>query len=52
MSICARIVVAVTLHEVNGTPNAKTCAKRDNKGLKNGDSLIEKCHKLKLAGII
>ena len=33
MSICARIVVAVTLHEVNGTPNAKTCAKRDNQSL-------------------
>ena len=46
MSICARIVVAVTFEEVDDTPDAETCAEGDNEGLKNGDSLIEKCHKL------
>ena len=44
MSICARIVVAVTLHEVNGTPNAKTCAKRDNQSLQYTNCAVEKLH--------
>lgn len=41
---CARIVVAVTLHEVNGTPNAKTCAKRDNQSLQYTNCAVEKLH--------
>ena len=52
MSITAGVIVAVTFEEVDDTPDAETIAQSDNKGLKNGDSLIEKCHKLKLAGII
>ena len=44
MSICARIVVAVTLHEVDSPPNAKTCAESDNESLKNGYCAVEKCH--------
>ena len=52
MSIRAGVVVAVTFEEVDDTPDAETSAEGDNEGLKNGDSLIEKCHKLKLAGII
>ncbi len=44
ISICARIVVAVTLHEVNGTPNAKTCAKRDNQSLQYTNCAVEKLH--------
>lgn len=46
MSIRAGVVVAVTFEEVDDTPDAETSAESDNKGLKNGDSLIEKCHKL------
>ena len=46
MSICARVVVAVTFQQVDDTPDAETSAQSDNEGLKNGDSLIEKCHKL------
>ena len=46
MSIRARVVVAVTFEEVDDTPDAETSAEGDNEGLKNGDSLIEKCHKL------
>ena len=46
MSIRAGVVVAVTFEEVDDTPDAETSAESDNEGLKNGDSLIEKCHKL------
>ena len=42
----ARVVVAVTFQQVDDTPDTKTSAQSDNEGLKNGDSLIEKCHKL------
>ena len=52
MSISTRVVVAVTLQEIDDTPDAETSAERNNEGLKNGDSLIEKCHKFNLAGII
>ena len=44
LAFCTRIVVAVTLHEVDSPPNAKTCAKRDNEGLKNSYCAVEKCH--------
>lgn len=46
MSIGAGVVVAVTFQQVDDTPDAETSAQSDNEGLKNGDSLIEKCHKL------
>ena len=35
MSIRARIVVAVTLHEIDNAPNAKSGSKCYNKGLQN-----------------
>ncbi len=44
MSIRAGVVVAVTFQQVDDTPDAETSAEGDNEGLKNGDSLIEKCH--------
>ena len=40
----AGVVVAVTFQQVDDTPDAETSAEGDNEGLKNGDSLIEKCH--------
>ena len=43
---CARIIIAVTFQQVDDTPDAETSAQSNNEGLKNGDSLIEKCHKL------
>lgn len=46
ISIRAGVVVAVTFEQVDDTPDAETSAQSDNEGLKNGDSLIEKCHKL------
>ena len=45
MSIRARIVVAVTLHEVNHAPDTKPGSKCYNKGLQNVYCAIEKCHK-------
>ena len=46
MSIRAGVIGAVALQQVDDTPDAETSAQSDNEGLKNGDSLIEKCHKL------
>ena len=46
MSIRAGVVVAVTFQQVDDTPDAETCTQSNNEGLQNGDSLIEKCHKL------
>ena len=46
LGFCTRVVVAVTFEQVDDTPDAETSAQSDNEGLKNGDSLIEKCHKL------
>ena len=46
MSIRTGVVVAVTFQQVDDTPDAETSAQSDNEGLKNCDSLIEKCHKL------
>lgn len=40
-----RVVVAVTFQEVDDAPDAKTGTESNNEGLKNGDRLIEKCHK-------
>ena len=44
MSICARIVIAVTLHEVDSPPNAKTCAKRDNQSLQYTNCAVKEIH--------
>ena len=46
MGLRTGVVVAVTFQQVDDTPDAETSAQSDNEGLKNGDSLIEKCHKL------
>jgi len=46
MSIRARIVVAVALQQVNGTPDAEACAESYNEGLKNGNCTVEKSHKV------
>ena len=44
MSICARVVVAVTFQQVDDTPDTKTSAQSDNESLKNGNCLFKKCH--------
>ena len=46
MNIGTGVVRAVALQQVDDTPDAETSAQSDNEGLKNGDNLIEKCHKL------
>ena len=44
MSIRARIVVAVALHEIDNAPNAKTSPKSDNKCFQNAYCGSKKCH--------
>ena len=51
MSICAGVIVSVAFQQVNGSPNAETCAKGNNQSLKNADSRVEKFH-ICVAGII
>ncbi len=45
MSICARIVVAVALHQIDYAPNTKPGSKCDNKSLQNVYCAVEKFHK-------
>ena len=45
MSICTRVVVAVTFEQVDNAPDTEPGTERDNEGLENGDCLIEKFHK-------
>ena len=45
MSIRPRVIISVSLHEVDTAPDTKTGAKGNNEGLQNGDCLIEKFHK-------
>ncbi|GEM_PF-6006676 len=45
-----QIIVAVTLQQIDHPPNAKTTAKRDDKGLKNIDRRIKKLHIKTLPG--
>ena len=45
MSIRAGVVVAVTFQQVDDAPYTETGTEGDNKGLENGDCLIEKFHK-------
>ena len=44
MSIRAGVIGAVAFQQVDDAPDTETSAEGDNEGLKNGDSLIEKCH--------
>lgn len=45
MSIRARIVIAVALHQIDYAPDTKPGSKCYNKGLQNVYCAIEKCHK-------
>ena len=44
MSICTRVVVAVTFEQVDNAPDTETGTECDNEGLKNGDCLFKKCN--------
>ena len=44
MSICAGVIVAVTFHQVDCTPNAQASAQSNHQGLQNFNSRIKKCH--------
>ena len=45
LTLRARIVVAVALHEIDNAPDTKPGSKCYNKGLQNVYCAIEKCHK-------
>ena len=51
MSICTGVVVSVAFQQVDGSPDAETCAEGNNQSLKNADSRVEKFH-ICVAGII
>ena len=38
------VIVAVTLQQVDGTPDAKTGTERHNESLQYTDCTVEKCH--------
>ena len=44
MSIRTGVIVAVTLKQVDGTPDAKTGTERHNESLQYTDCTVEKCH--------
>ena len=44
MALCAGVVVALALQQVDGTPDAEACAESYNEGLKNGNCTVEKSH--------
>ncbi len=44
LALRAGVIVAITFHEVDNTPDAETSAKRDNEGLKNAYCTVEECH--------
>ena len=44
MSICARIIISISLKQIDYAPNAKPCSKCDNKCLQNVYCAVEKCH--------
>ena len=46
LGLCAGVIVAVALKQIDCTPDAKTCAQSDNESLKNGYCAIEKCHNI------
>ena len=52
MSICAGVIIAVTFHQVNCTPNAQASAQSNHQGLQDFDSGIEKCHIVYLQKIV
>ena len=44
MSISAGIIIAVSFHEVDCSPNAETCTKCYNECLKYAYCALKKCH--------
>ena len=52
MSIRTRIIISVSLHEIDNAPNAKTCTDGYDEGLKNAYRTVEKCHNAEFAGIL
>ena len=51
LTFSAGVVVSVAFQQVDGSPDAETCAKGNYQSLKNADSRVEKFH-ICVAGII
>ena len=47
LALCAGIIIAVSFHEVDCSPNSKTCTKCYNECLKYAYCAIKKCHIVK-----
>ena len=50
MSIRAGVIIAVTLKQVDGTPDTETGAERHNESLQYTDCTVEECHTSLLNG--
>ena len=46
MSICAGVIVAVTLQQIDDAPDAKASAQGDDESLQYGDCAVEEFHKV------
>lgn len=44
LAFCARIVVAVTFEEVDGSPDCETSAQSDNEGLEDVNRRVKEIH--------
>src|SRR5574344_1891250 len=44
MSICTRVIVTVSFHKIDCTPDSKTCSKCDYKCLQCSYCALKKCH--------
>ena len=49
LGLCTGVVVSVAFQQVNGSPDAETCAKGNYQSLKNTNSRVKKCHRLNVA---
>ena len=46
MSIGTGVVIAVTFQQIDSSPDAKTGTESHDKGLKNSNCRVEKCHSI------
>src|SRR5574344_779127 len=46
MSICTRVIVTVSFHKIDCTPDSKTCSKCDYKCLQCSYCALKKCHNI------
>ena len=52
MSICTRVVISVSFHQVNAAPYAKSCSEGNNKGLQYINCTCKKTHSKMLKPVL